>query len=413
MSKKRSSKLKNILISVFSLIIGFVFGFIGDIFLSLPDSYIIPETVQGSTYDPSTNVTEGSIDAEVIKSNDISFHFIELGNKYTGDCIYIKCGNTDILVDGGSRASSVPFIYNYVDSFMTDDCLDYVIVTHAHQDHYAGYATYDGTESLFDHYRTNGKSTGIIIDFQQTNQKSTSTTYNNYKRERNEAIAAGAKRFGALDCFNNDNDNEDKILNEKEANRFYKIGEDETGTDILLQILYTRFYEDLAPSENDYSVCFQIIQGQYKYLFTGDLEAEGEESLVECTENNLSKVVLYKAGHHGSKTSSSEELLEVIQPMNVVVCCCAGSSEYTSKEENQFPTQPFIDRVSLYTDRIYVTTLCLDYKLNQFESFNGNIVICSKGLNNIQVYASNNTTKLKDTQWFKDNRTLPDNAVSS
>ena len=160
----------------------------------------------------------------------------------------------------------------------------------------------------------------------------------------------------------------------------------------------------------------QIVQGTKKYLFTGDLEKHGEESLVEHNEpggkneGKLSQVEVYKAGHHGSKTSSSDKLLEVIRPKVVCVCCCAGSSEYTSKNENQFPTQAFVDRVSPYTSQIFVTTICTDYKQNKFESFNGNIVVCSNLSGDVAVYCSNNTTVLKDTEWFKANRTLPQNA---
>lgn len=413
MNKKRNSKLKNTLISVFSLILGLIIGFIGELYLALPDSYMIPHTVQGTVVN-SSNTTEGLITTKTvddIKSNDISFHFLELGNKYTGDCIYIKCGDTDILVDGGSRATSVPFIYNYIDSYMTDSCLDYVIVTHAHQDHYAAFATNENTESLFDHYRTDGRTTGLIIDFAQTNQKESGKLYSNYVRERGEAIAGtdGAKHYNALQCFENDNDSEEKELNEKTANRFYKIGEDSAGSDIILQILYTKYYRELAHSENDYSVCFQIIQGQYKYLFTGDLEEDGEEDLVSHAENNLSKVELYKAGHHGSKTSSSSTLLKVIEPEYVAVCCCAGSSEYTSTLNNQFPTQQFIDRVSIHTDKIYVTTLCIDYNSAKFESFNGNIVFCATGIKTF-LYCSNNLKKLRETEWFSKYRKLPANA---
>ena len=149
------------------------------------------------------------------------------------------------------------------------------------------------------------------------------------------------------------------------------------------------------------------------YLFTGDLEEDGEESLVEEYYKeygkNLPEVDLYKAGHHGSKTSSSEALLEIISPEIVCVCCCAGSSEYTSKVENQFPTQAFIDRIAQYTHQVYVTTLCLDYNNGSFKSFNGNIVVTSSnGDNDISVACANNNTVLKDTDWFKENRMCPD-----
>ena len=140
-------------------------------------------------------------------------------------------------------------------------------------------------------------------------------------------------------------------------------------------------------------------------MFTGDLEKEGEEKLVEM--NELPKVTLYKAGHHGSKTSSHNVLLDVIQPEYVCVCCCAGSSEYTKKPENQFPTQEFIDRIAPYTDKVYVTTLCVDYEGDKFKSMNGNIRVTS-GSNGVKVRGSENNTLLKDTEWFKSNRICPD-----
>ena len=141
-------------------------------------------------------------------------------------------------------------------------------------------------------------------------------------------------------------------------------------------------------------------------MFTGDLEKEGEESLVE--KNNLQQVELYKAGHHGSKTSSHNVLLDVIQPKVVCVCCCAGSSEYTDINENQFPTQEFIDRVAPYTSNVFVTTMCLDYSNNKFKSMNGNIVVCCNQYDYaVTISCSNNKTILKNTKWFKNNRNKP------
>jgi len=164
-----------------------------------------------------------------------------------------------------------------------------------------------------------------------------------------------------------------------------------------------------------YFVCFQIEQGANKYLFTGDLEEKGEEYLVSY--NTLGKVKLYKAGHHGSKTSSNDCLLEVIQPEIVVVTCVAGSVEYKQKFSNTFPTQLFIDRISKWTDKVYVTTVgeveeVVDkdgntkFKDAGFSSMNGNVVI-NVDKNNIDVTCSNNNLKLKETDWFKANRTCP------
>lgn len=403
----RKSGLKIFFTSLLSLVIGFVIGFIGNIYITLPDSYEIPTKV--ASQQPSNHTHTSETGADVIENSDLSIHFLELGNRYTGDCIYIKVKNgatdTDILIDAGSKATSIPFIEEYIDEYLTDNVLDFVIITHAHEDHYAGFATYDNTESIFDHYRKNGKSTDTIITFAKTNKKDTATMHKNYLRELSEATQSGAKHFTALECYN-----ESTNYQGHTAHNIYTLGTDSNGEEIKLYILYQKYYEEHSSTENNYSVCFQIVQGSKKYLFTGDLEAEGEESLVNENSGLLSQVELYKAGHHGSKTSSSAKLMEVIRPKTVVVCCCAGSPEYTTNNANQFPTQIFVNNVSPYTDQIFVTTLCIDYESNKFESFNGNITICSKGTESISVICSNNTTVLQDTEWFKSNRTLPENA---
>ena len=149
-------------------------------------------------------------------------------------------------------------------------------------------------------------------------------------------------------------------------------------------------------------------RGDDHYLFTGDLENAGETSLAQS--NDLPKVKLYKAGHHGSKTSSNTILMQEIQPEIVCVCCCAGSSEYNAAPLNTFPTQDFINRVAPYTDKIYVTSLSVNYANDQTVSMNGNIVVSAKG-NSVTVNCSNNNTILKETEWFKANRTWPSNGV--
>lgn len=382
------------LTSIFALIIGLIIGFIGSIYFALPESYIIPKSVDAHSHTASV----GNINADVINSNDLSIHFLELGNKYTGDCTLIKVGDIEILIDAGSKASSIPYITEYLDKFVENRKLEYVVVTHAHEDHYAGFATNEGTDSLFDLFTVEN-----IIEFSNTNKSQTNKMYANYIRERDAEDNASANVYTALECVNETNGAQRNI---------------ELGNGIIMQILYHDFYVEDANTENEYSVCLQIINGDQKYLFTGDLEHEGEVSLVEHNsvggknENMLGQVELYKAGHHGSKTSSHNELLNIIKPKTVAVCCCAGSSEYTVKNENQFPTQEFVSRI--YTAnpnaKIYVTTLCLDYKANSFESFNGTIIFCAKKNGSTisnTLHFSNNSTELKDTDWFKTNRIMP------
>ena len=80
----------------------------------------------------------------------ISFHFMMLGNGSSGDSIYIQAGGKDILIDAGSVESSVETIKNYLNTRITDNKIEYVIVTHGDKDHLAGFAKTNG--SIFDLY---------------------------------------------------------------------------------------------------------------------------------------------------------------------------------------------------------------------------------------------------------------------
>lgn len=375
MAKKnvRFSKALTIFLSILSLIIGFCAGVVGN--------YV---------YDRKTN--------NIYKSDyvygDLEIHFLELGNGYTGDSCYIKCGDVDILVDAGSRTSSSTTIANYLDTQVTDKKLEYIIVTHADRDHIAGFAGDSKNPSIFARYEVD-----TIIDFPLTNKVGSKETgvLKDYYSERDNRVKKGAKHYNALQCYNNTDGGQ----------RTYKLSDT-----ITLNILYNYYYENSSPDENNYSVCFQIEDGDNKYLFTGDLELEGEEKLV--ANNSLDKVKLFKAGHHGSKTSSNDCLLDVIQPEVCVVTCCAGSVEYTQNLENTFPTQLFINRISKWTDKVYVTTVGTiakddsgKWKDVSYTSLNGIVVVkVNNGLLNVEC--SNNNTVLKDTDWFKNNRTTPD-----
>lgn len=329
------------------------------------------------------NTTPGTQNTTPLKTGELGIHFLELGNKYAGDCIYIQIGSVDVLIDGGSREDSADDIERYVKQYCTDGILEYVIVTHGHQDHIAAFAGNGTHESLFRRFECK-----TIIDFPLTN--STSATYRRYLSERDTEVGAGAVHYTALQCWNETDG----------AKRSYELAEN-----VSMNFLYNYYYENHTDNENNYSVCMYLKQGEYNYLFTGDLEGEGEEYLVQY--NSLPKCKLYKAGHHGSKTSSSDALLSVICPEYVCICCCAGSPEYTGVADNTFPTRDALQRILKYTDKIYVTTLATDVDLEgkkwDYTSFNGNIYVCSDGVS-FSVTGSNNSTILKESSWYSENR---------
>ena len=314
---------------------------------------------------------------EDIITDDLQIHFLEVGNQFTGDCTLIKVGDTEVLIDAGSIKGSAGTIVPYIQNYCTDGVLEYVIVTHAHQDHIAGFVGTNTAKGVFESFIC-----GTIIDYARAN--TTSDIRYEYEALRDEEIAAGAKHYTAFECVEEQNG----------AKKTYTLADD-----ITMTILDHKYYTTKASSDNDYSVCMLLSQGNNHYLFTGDLEEHGEASLVE--RNTLPQVKLFKAGHHGSKTSSNTVLLSVIQPEIVCVCCCAGTDEYTSTQANQFPTQDFINRVAPYTDKVYVTSGKPGYTMN------GNIAVSCIDGKNVTVTGSNNNTILKDTEWFKAERTLP------
>lgn len=71
-------------------------------------------------------------DVSAIQNEELSIHFLELGNKYKGECIYVKAGETDMLIDGGNRKYASTHVANYLKQYVADGKLEYVIVTHPH-----------------------------------------------------------------------------------------------------------------------------------------------------------------------------------------------------------------------------------------------------------------------------------------
>ena len=332
--------------------------------------------------DPEPNPDGIIVDSVVY--DDLQLHFLELGNDYSGDCTYIKAGDVDILIDAGSRQGSATTIKTYIDQFVTDGKLEYVIATHAHQDHIAAFVGNKSgntrTGILYQY------EIGTLIDFSLT--EVTSQLYGNYLTAVDYAVANGATHYTADQCWEETDG----------AKKKYQLTDE-----ISLNILYNKYYFEEASDENDYSVCSMISYNDHHFMLTGDLEEHGEKALAQyydgsTPEKTLPHCVLFKGGHHGSGSSTNECLLSLITPEIITICTCAGATEYTANYLNIFPTQAMIDRVAKYTDRVYVTTVFNEQTLEE-ESMNGNIVISSNGTL-VGVSASNNITKLKDTTWF-------------
>ena len=70
-------------------------------------------------------------------------------------------------------------------------------------------------------------------------------------------------------------------------------------------------------NENDNSSVIYTELNDYKFLFMGDAGIEVEENLIK--KYNLKDIDVLKVGHHGSKTSSSKEYIDEINPKYSII----------------------------------------------------------------------------------------------
>jgi len=89
-----------------------------------------------------------------------------------------------------------------------------------------------------------------------------------------------------------------------------------------------------------------LFYGRTSYLFTGYLEMEGEAQIIQFNEALKSDVL--KVGHHGSKTSSFDYLLQRVLPKIAVV-----SVGYKNKFHH--PNEDLMSRISQYVETIHRT----------------------------------------------------------
>ena len=359
------------------------------------DSFINPN--QSSSQEKSSSQEQESSSADSQENglfDDLSFHFISAGKSgtlYNGDCIYIKAGEADILIDSGKVQSNYVAISEEINKHCMDDKLEYVITTHTDADHLGGFI---GTNKKGILYSYNVET---IIDFARTNKTNptSGSVYDQYLAARNYAVSKGATHYTALECYNNQNG----------AKRSYDLGKG-----ITMEVLYQDFYEKNSGDENNYSVCLLFKQGEKKMLFTGDLEEAGISSLV--SKNNIGTVDLFKAGHHGSSNANTQKLLSVIQPKTICVCCVAGSNEYTATNANTMPYQVSIDNWAKYTKDVYVTNFAestgVVKNIGPGGELNGTITVHYSSKGEKTVTGSNNSLTLRETSWMKENRSMPE-----
>ncbi|MDH5784907.1 MAG: DNA internalization-related competence protein ComEC/Rec2, partial [Chromatiales bacterium] len=86
---------------------------------------------------------------------------------------------------------------------------------------------------------------------------------------------------------------------------------------VEFRILHPRRLLGGGRGNND-SCVLQVVAGEERLLLTGDIEVETERELVAFYGNDLGSDILV-VPHHGSKTSSSEQFINVVKPRVVLL----------------------------------------------------------------------------------------------
>lgn len=192
-----------------------------------------------------------------------------------GDCTCIRTGNKTVMIDGGS--SDVDEVGKYrISKFLKYKGIrkiDYLFITHSDSDHT------NGLLEIIEDKNNMGFNIGKVILPHIRNKD------DNYIEIEKRCRRAGVS------------------LHYMEKGASLSVG------DVNMLCLHP-YYEYDWKSENDYSLVLEIQYSRFRGLLTGDLEEEGEQAV----NTSVHPVQYLKAGHHGSKSSSSEGLLEKLRP---------------------------------------------------------------------------------------------------
>lgn len=232
-------------------------------------------------------------------SNNLTVHFIDVGQ---ADSALILCGGQTMLIDGGNVADS-RLIFSYLNE-QNVDSLDYMICSHAHEDHVGGLSAPLSTMEV--------KNVFAPI------KEGTSKAYNNFKTKTEE--------------------------------KGIEIVHPETGDKISLGGAAAEFFVPVgmkSASMNNTSIICKITFGNTSFLFTGDAEREEEENIIN-QDCDLRADVL-KVAHHGSETSTSYVFLREVMPKYSVIS--VGKNGYGH------PTEVVLSRLHDAESEVYRTDI--------------------------------------------------------
>ncbi|MCL2163560.1 MAG: MBL fold metallo-hydrolase [Oscillospiraceae bacterium] len=227
-----------------------------------------------------------------------TINYIDVGQ---ADSALVVCDGRTMLIDGGNVADS-DLIYTFLKNHNISN-LDYIIATHAHEDHVGGLA---GALN----YATVGVAFSPVTEY----DSKAFANFVKYLGEQNVSIT---------------------IPN---AGDTFKLG----SADVMI-------LGPINPSEepNNTSIVLRIVYGATSFLFTGDCERPVEQDILDAGYD-LSATVL-KVGHHGSDTSTTYPFLREIMPQYAVISC-GVDNPYGHPDENTMSRLRDADVIVYRTD---------------------------------------------------------------
>lgn len=201
--------------------------------------------------------------------------FIDVGQ---GDCTLITDSEAVILIDGGESGEAQNVI-SYLKNKNIEK-IDCCIATHPHSDHIGSLS------KVFEEFEIKD----VIIPEIPEKIIPTTATYERFL----ESLSEYAENVYPA-----------------ERGKTYTYG------GMTLKILApVDDYDDL----NNMSVVSKVSFGETSVMITGDAEMPSEEDMLSYKGVDYSADIL-KVGHHGSKTSTSEEWLAAVNPQYAVISC--------------------------------------------------------------------------------------------
>ncbi len=207
----------------------------------------------------------------------LSVAFLNVGQ---GDATFIESPTgTQVLIDGGKGSGVLGELQSVMGFF--DRTIDMVVATHPDMDHIGG---------LIDVLERYDVETILM-----TENVSDTPAFESFQ-ERVESEGA-------------------KIIYARRG-QVFDFGSGEQGS-TTLTVLFPD-YDPRGLESNTASIVARLVYGESEYMLTGDSPQEIEEYLVTLSTSTLQSDVL-KAGHHGSRTSSSEIFVTTVNPAYAII----------------------------------------------------------------------------------------------